>query len=463
MATVEVLDATSSARRQSRMAGALLQRGWQPGDRLGLCLASSGLLLDAIGAASRVGIVPVVASAHLVAAERAVIRGDADVRAWIDDRAGLMALTEGPAVDVAPFPRTRPMHYTSGTTGRPKGVYSGVLSDVDASAWWQDEIDLWEFDADDVHLVCSPLHHSAPIRFALATLLVGGTVVIPGPFEANSTASAARTHRATTTFLTPAHLQRLDDSGRLGDLAHLRLVAHAGAPCPDGLKQRSIIEIGSDRLWEFYGSTEGQFTVCRSSEWLERPGTVGKVRRGRSMWADADGVLWCRPPSWARWTYWRDEERTDAAWADDAFTVGDLGRFDDEDNLFVSGRRSDLIISGGVNVYPAEVELVISGLAGVRDVVVFGRPDVQWGTRVCVAVVGEITEAAVAAHAGECLASFKRPKEIHIVESIPRAGLAKVRRNRVAADLGLEPPHEERRVCAGVAGGARSTRGDGHD
>src|SRR5690606_28721818 len=147
------------------------------------------------------------------------------------------------------------------------------------------------------------------------------------------------------------------------------------------LKQRAIDTFGADRLWEFYGSTEGQFTACAASEWLDRPGTVGRARAHRTLEVDPDGTVWCTVPGYARFTYWRDPTKTDRAWrrpapdrpdAHGAFTVGDLGRLDDAGYLFLDGRRDDLIITGGVNVYPAEVEQALAGLAGVEQVAVFG-------------------------------------------------------------------------------------------
>jgi long-chain acyl-CoA synthetase len=149
-------------------------------------------------------------------------------------------------------------------------------------------------------------------------------------------------------------------------------------------------------------------------------------------------VVWSHTPPWAQWTYWRDPVRTAEAWRDDAFTVGDLGRLDDDGYLFLVGRRSDLIISGGVNVYPAEVEGVLATVPGVVDVVVFPRADDRWGQRVCVAVVGDVDPAAVTAFADTHLAPYKRPKEVHVVSAIPRFGLSKVRRATVAQELGLD-------------------------
>jgi len=434
-----VIDSATAERAQASVAGALQQRGFGVGDRLGLCVPTSAAQLHVIGGALRSGIIPVIVNAQLLPPEREPIRRDADVREWIDDPARLHELLDGPSINLAPFPLARPMHYTSGTTGRPKGVWSGVLDESNAVRLMAEEVDQWELARDDVHLVCSPLQHSAPIRFALNTLLVGGTVVLPGPFTVPRALTAVAEHRVTSTFCSPAHLQRIDEADRLAELGSLRLVAHAGAPCPDPLKRRAIDAIGISRLWEFYGSTEGQFTVCSAAEWLERPGTVGRARPGRQLEVDAEEAVWCHVPPWARWTYWGDPQRTAAAWRGDAFTVGDLGRLDAGGYLFLSGRRDDLIITGGVNVYPVEIEQALRELSGVEDVAVFGRSDDRWGQRVCAAIVGTTTAVAVEQFAAMRLAPYKRPKEIHLVDAIPREGLAKLRRQQLAADLGLEP------------------------
>lgn len=438
--TPEIVTAGSATEStQARIAGSLHRLGLVEGDRLGLCVPSSASLLHVIMGALRAGIVPVVISNQLVGRERDVIRDDAATRRWIESVDEVDELLHGPAIDIAEVPLGRPMHYTSGTTGAPKGVWSGVLSERAASAWWAEEQAQWGFAPDDVHLVCSPLHHSAPIRFAVSTLLAGGTVVIPDRFAAEQVPGLVRAHEPTTTFCTPAHLQRLEEHEALVHLSSLRLIAHAGSPCPEPLKRRAIDAVGAARLWEFYGATEGQFTACSAVEWLERPGTVGRARPGRRLDVDGDGLVWCHVPEHARWTYWNDPERSDAAWRGDAFTVGDFGRLDDAGYLFLAGRRSDLIITGGVNVYPAEVEQVLSHAGGVREVVVFGRPDERWGQRVCAAVTGDVDVDELRKLAEVQLAPYKRPKELHLVPEIPRRGLSKVRRSTLAVDLGLEP------------------------
>ena len=167
-------------------------------------------MLSAVLGALRVGVVPVPLNPALLAEERDLVLGDAEPALVVDD-AVLAELLGGPARSTSrPVPLARPMHYTSGTTGRPKGVWSGVLAEADAARLAAEEAELWGFDADDVHLVCSPLHHSAPIRFGGGTLLAGGVVVILGRVRRRCGRRAAiAEHRPTTTFMVPAHLQRL--------------------------------------------------------------------------------------------------------------------------------------------------------------------------------------------------------------------------------------------------------------
>jgi long-chain acyl-CoA synthetase len=292
------------------------------------------------------------------------------------------------------------------------------------------------------------MYHSVSVRFAGGTLLRGGTCVILPAFDAATAGEALDGGSGavpTTTFLAPSALARLlADSGSVRSrFAALRLLVHAGSPCPPPLKRAAFDLLGPDVLWEFYGSTEGQFTVYPPGEWLEHPATVGRARAGRTLEVDADGMVWCRPPPFARFSYWRDEAATAAAWRDGAFTVGDLGRLDEEGYLTLDGRRDDLVISGGVNVYPAEVEAALVDVTGVTELAVFGLDDERWGQRVCVAVVlapgasGEAVIAALEARAAERLAGYKRPKQYTRIPALPRTATGKVRRLDLPAVLGL--------------------------
>ncbi len=407
-----------------------------PGDRVALLVPGSVAYAELVVSLLRRGIFPVPMDSRLTATERDALLTDVDPRLVVTQRAQLEDLLATFPDDpgLGP-PRGRPIHLTSGTTGRPKGVWSGLLPRAEAEALLAEERDLWGFAADDVNLVLSPIHHSAPLRFAMGTLVAGGEVVLPGHFDPAVVTAAIEERRPTSMFCVPAHLQRLFahwDVHGAPDLSSFRLVAHAGAPCPERVKRRLVEEFPVGSTWEFYGSSEGQFTACRSEEWLERPGTLGRARPGRVMTSDEDGHLWCVVPPHARFTYLHDPEKTAAAWKQTpdgpAFTVGDLGRVDGEGYVYLDGRREDLIISGGVNVYPAEVEQVLGEVDGVEEIAVYGVLDEQWGQRVCAAVVGGVEEASLEAHARAHLAPAKRPKEWHRLDLLPRTPTGKVRR-----------------------------------
>jgi long-chain acyl-CoA synthetase len=311
---VEHLTAVTAEREQRRIAAGLALRGLADAERIALVAQSSGDLLLTILAALRSRIVPVVVNPLLTAGERQVVLDDAEPTVVLSD-GDLRELRATQAErELAPMPVGRPMHYTSGTTGRPKGVWSGILDEVSAAALVAEERDLWDFGPGDHHLVCSPLHHSAPTRFAAGTLLAGGSVTVLDHFAVAAFGDAIG-HGAgpLTTFMVPAHFQRLFAAGEV-DLAPFRLVAHAGAPCLEELKRTAIARFPTGSVWEFYGSTEGQFTACPATEWEERPGTVGRARPGRSLSVDADGTIWCQVPDHARFRYWRDPAAKAEAW-----------------------------------------------------------------------------------------------------------------------------------------------------
>lgn len=429
---MERLTASASEAAQRRFAGGLERAGVQRGERIALIAENSAALISLTLGALRRGIVPVMLNSALLPRERDELITNADVPLVVD-RAKLDELADGPPLDLAPWPLARPMHYTSGTTGMPKGVWSGILDDDGARALLAEERELWGFEAADTLLVCSPLAHSAPLRFSFGTLLAGGTVVVLERFDAALVAAAIAGQRPTATFMVPAHFQRLFSLGGLPPMDSFRLVAHAAAPCPDNLKRRAIDLFPRGALWEFYGSTEGQFTICSTEEWLAHPGTVGRARPHRELSIDEHGIVWCRVPQYARFEYWRAPEKTAQVWRGDSFTAGDRGEIDRDGYLYLSGRRDDLIISGGVNVYPAEVERVLGQIDGIEEVVVFPVADERWGQRVCAAIVGKVDHATVDAFAHQHLAPYKRPKEILIVDAIPVTGRGKVRRSELAA------------------------------
>jgi len=417
----------------------------RPGDRIALFVPGSEDYVRLVMTLLADGVVPVPLDFKFTERERKAVLTDIDATLIVDDPVQVAALLTNVREHTRrTLPLVRPMHMTSGTTGTPKGVWSGLLEDTAAQALVDEERELWGFAASDVHLVLSPLHHSAPLRFAIGTLLAGGRIVVPGPFDAARVSEAIAEQRPTTMFCVPAHLQRLfahwDEVG-VPDLSSFRLVAHAGAPCPPQVKEQLVELFPDGSTWEFYGSTEGQFTACRSEEWRAHPGTVGRARPGRTLSVDEDGTIWCVVPEHARFTYWNAPEKTAAAWRDTpdgpAFTVGDLGRMDPDGFLYLDGRREDLIISGGVNVYPTEVESVLGWHPAVDDIAVFGVDDERWGQRVCAAVVGDVESDVLAAFARDRLAPSKRPKDYFKVAELPRTPTGKVKRLELSDLLGL--------------------------
>ena len=402
------------------------------GDQVMFATHNSAELLMLVLRCLNSGIAPALVSGAATSREVSEMAHDiGDIRVMTDQDVRIFAESlESPDTDyigAGNSPQCRPLHFTSGTSGRPKAVWSGWWSPQTAAEWIEDETSAWGITGDDVHLVCGPLNHSAPLRFALLTLLAGGSVIVPPSFDPATVVHAIEQQGVTTSFMAPAHLQRLRDHVADAPIKHhMRLLAHAGSACPDEVRLWAYEVFGLDVVQEFYGSTEGQFTQCTAREWLERPGTVGRARPGRQMRVDADGLLWCKPPAWARFSYWGDADKTAHAWEGDWFTVGDYGHIDVDGYVYLHGRKGDLIISGGVNVYPAEIERVLANLPGVQQVVAFGVPDETWGQRVCVAIGGSVSEERVREFAAEQLSGAKKPKSVFVAASLPTTHSGKV-------------------------------------
>ena len=430
----ELLSSDAAQDIGARVVTSLFRSGVSPRSTVVFQAPNSATLLAGIYGALLSELAPVVISEKL---------NDRETREILSGLPESMIITEARLAEFA-RPREsetdslsenfacRPIHFTSGTSGKPKGVWGGWLSNVDADALAKEERDAWGLLRSDVHLVSGPLSHSAPLRFALNTLLNGGQVVVPARFEPSVISGLLLSGLVTTSFMAPVHMQRLFDAAPPSRTS-LRLLAHAGSPCPDQLRLAAIDCFGLDVLYEFYGSTEGQFTLCSAREWQEHPGTVGRARLGREIRIDDDGRIWCKVPPFARFEYWGDPRQTSQAWNGSWFTVGDLGRLDEDGYLYLEGRRTDLIISGGVNVYPAEVERVLSELHGVSEIAVFGIDDVEWGQRVCAVYVGSASEQSVFDYCHEALAPPKRPKSIVKVAELPITHQGKVDRGALAS------------------------------
>lgn len=402
------------------------------GDVVAISAKNSTHLLSFVDGCLRLGVIPAVLSSS--ATDREVNEMASDVGAKVilrtEEIESLGDFPRGP--DLASLPKCRPIHFTSGTSGRPKAVWSGWLSAEHAKQWIREEHVAWDINAQDTHLVCGPLSHSAPLRFALMTLWAGGSVAAPPKFRSDQVMDLL--NQVTTTFMAPIHMQRILEVSTEPVMPHsLRLLAHAGAACPDRVRTWAHKNFGLDIVFEFYGSTEGQFTFCSARDWLTRPGSVGRARTGRVLRSDNEGRLWCHVPEHARFEYWKDPEKTSKAWDGEWFTVGDYGYIDDEGYVFLHGRKGDLIISGGVNVYPSEIERVLADLEGVSQAVAFGQPDDNWGERVCLVVEGTAQESAIREYLASQLSAAKRPKDIFFMDSLPLTHSGKVDRAAITS------------------------------
>ena len=452
--------------RQRLLAGALRSRGLKRGDRVALLSANRRELLEVSAGSLRAGFIPVPIHSALAPPEAGYVIEDSGARLLFTDRTfdSLPSLDEvvtfGDAYerllfdaapgDLSDFALGRPMHYTSGTTGRPKGVWVPVMDEATAARFSDRFRSLWTLVSDDIHLVCSPLSHSAPHRFSLRTLEAGGAVAIQRKFDAGQTLAAIELYGATSAFMVPTHLERIFGLERKvllrHDLSSMRLLVHAGAPIREETKRKAIEMFPRNSVWEFYGSTEGQATRISTPEWEKKPGSVGKALPGARVSILDDGGeelppgkvgdVWVEDPNSERFAYWRSKRKTESAWRGDAFTVGDMGSLDEDGYLYLAGRKHDMLITGGVNVYPQEVEAVLLEHPAVAEAVVYGTPHDEWGQQVSAMVVGSFGQPlepeALIRWMRERLAGYKCPRVIDVVDELPRTPSGKVKRPSAA-------------------------------
>ncbi len=342
-------------------------------------------------------------------------------------------------------------YYSSGTTGRPKGILrSWTFPPFGAGVGLEQLLaGVFGLDQETVYLCPAPLYHAAPLGWSMGTLRLGGTVVLMDRFDPVECLRAIERHKVTAVQFVPTHFVRLlklpEGQRRAFDLSSLRTVIHAAAPCPVDVK-RQVIDWLGPVLWEYYAGSEGNgMTVVDSPGWLAHPGTVGRAivgavhivaEDGSELPPGEDGTIYF---DGAPFEYHNDpvktaSSRNDRGWS----TLGDVGHVDADGYLYLSDRRTDLIISGGVNIYPAEIEQALVMHPAVADVAVIGVPDAEMGQSVLAVVqlpdrgTGAAELAAdLIEHCRSRLAAFKCPRSVEFVAELPRTPTGKLLRRKL--------------------------------
>ena len=339
--------------------------------------------------------------------------------------------------------------YTSGTTGRPKGVVREQSTDERRAAVQELLGELFGLAEGERTIIPAPLYHTAPNVYALASAVRGMDMTIMPRFDAEEFLRLVERHRATVVQMVPTMFVRmlaLPESVRSRyDLSSLHRVVHAAAPCPPDVK-RAMIEWLGPIVDEYYGGTEtGPVVFCTSEEWLAHPGTVGRpIRNATVKILDVDGnelpvgesgevFMWL--DVWPNFTYENDPDKRRSVERGGLVSCGDIGYLDGDGFLYLNDRRTDMVISGGVNIYPAEIEACLMSLPGVRDCAVFGIPDDEFGEAIAAYVEPldghPLSADDVRGHVRAKLASYKTPRVVELTRELPREDSGKIFKRRL--------------------------------
>ncbi|GAA2214711.1 acyl-CoA synthetase [Nonomuraea monospora] len=470
--------------RSNRLVHGLRELGLQPGD--GVCglvpNGADGLVLYL--AALQAGWYYTPINWHLTGPEIAYIVSDSEAKAFFvhprfaqegargadaiaperrfmlgegDGFRSVTELTDGQP-GTAPADRTAgaTMHYTSGTTGKPKGVrrpLSGLDPD-DAAELMTFLLTLFGITPGrpNAHLVTSPSYHTAVTQFGGTALHMGHTLVYMDKWDAEEMLALCERHGVTNSHLVPTHFKRLlalpEQTRKKYDLSSLRWMIHAAAPCPVPVKW-AMLDWWGDCVYEYYAATEGGGTLATPEDWKAHPGTVGKAwpisellitdDQGEPVPTGTPGTIYMKMMG-VQFEYKGDPAKTAANRLKDHFTVGDIGYLDEDGFLYLCDRKADMIISGGTNIYPAEIENELMIHPKVADVAVFGIPDEEWGEQIKAVVEpapgaepGPELAAELLASLDGRLARMKWPKSIDFIAEMPREPNGKLLKRKLRA------------------------------
>ncbi|NBM19781.1 AMP-binding protein [Streptomyces sp. GC420] len=466
----------------NRLVHGLRAAGLGTGDAFAVVLPNGVEFFTAYLAAAQAGLYMVPVNHHLVGPEIAWIVSDSGAKVLIAheryaqaataaaDEAGLPASHRHAVGEIPGFrpyadllqggPQTPPadrtlgwvMNYTSGTTGRPRGIrrpLTGRTPEESHLGGFLGIFGIRPYDA-NVHLVCSPLYHTAVLQFAAASLHLGHPLVLMDRWSAEEMLRLVERHRCTHTHMVPTQFHRLlalpEEVRTRYDVSSMRHAIHGAAPCPDHVK-RAMIGWWGHCVEEYYAASEGGGAFATAEDWLKRPGTVGKAwpiselavfdDEGNRLPAGELGTVYMKMRT-GGFSYHKDEDKTRRNRIGDWFTVGDLGLLDEDGYLFLRDRKIDMIISGGVNIYPAEIEAALLTHPAVADAAAFGIPHPDWGEEVKAVVEpaeGHLPDEALAAdilaHCGRRLAGYKRPRSVDFVGALPRDPNGKLYKRRL--------------------------------
>jgi len=470
----------------NRLVHALHRAGIKDGDHIALACGNTVEFIEVLAAAMRSGLRLTPINWHLSPPEVAYIVNDCRAKAFICHAdfapAGIASLNDNLKLKLAiggeiegfdsyetalaresDADPEHPAHgstmmYTSGTTGRPKGVYRARTMTM-PPAWGEASPKGYNIN-EDVNMCCGPAYHAAPLAFDIAQPLAAGiTIVLMDRFDPEGWLQTIEKYRVTHTHMVATMFQRIlalpKEVREKYDISSLRHILHGAAPTPPEIK-RAMIEWLGPILVEYYAASEGGGNfLINSEEWLKKPGSVGKLmpgsgtrivdEAGNDVKQGEVGVIYFPHNPMARFEYFNDPEKTKAAElaGGEHFTVGDMGYVDEDGYLFLTGRTAECIISGGVNIYPQEVDNEFVRHPAVRETCTVGVPNDEWGEEVKAVIAlypGYTPSPELAKELLDFirpnLAGYKMPRSVDFVDDIPRSEAGKVQRRQVRAPYG---------------------------